>query len=379
MVYRGEMLRRYLATIDPLLMMSALLLTFAGAITMNSFSGNNIFFIHQAWWLAGALVVFVLTSLLDARVFRRTSVIMTLYGGIVLMFVLLLVVGTVVLGAKNRFDLGFFSLQPADPAQIVLVLILAKYFSRRHVEIAHFKHIIVSGAYAFVFFALLFFQPDFGSAMIIFSIWLGTVLVAGISKKHLLAVVLVGTITFAGLWLFAFQDYQKARIRTFLNPLTDIHGSGYNAYQSTIAVGSGQVLGKGVGYGTQSKLSFLPEYETDFIFAAFAEEWGFVGVCVLFILFGILLWRILAISRFGASNFEMLYGVGIVIVFMSHIIIHVGMNIGLLPVTGITIPFLSYGGSHLITEFGSLGILTSMRRYARTVPRESADNEFLGV
>ncbi len=324
MVYRGEMLRRYLATIDPLLMMSALLLTFAGAITMNSFSGNNIFFIHQAWWLAGALVVFVLTSLLDARVFRRTSVIMTLYGGIVLMFVLLLVVGTVVLGAKNRFDLGFFSLQPADPAQIVLVLILAKYFSRRHVEIAHFKHIIVSGAYAFVFFALLFFQPDFGSAMIIFSIWLGTVLVAGISKKHLLAVVLVGTITFAGLWLFAFQDYQKARIRTFLNPLTDIHGSGYNAYQSTIAVGSGQVLGKGVGYGTQWKL-------------------------------------------------------GIVIVFMSHIIIHVGMNIGLLPVTGITIPFLSYGGSHLITEFGSLGILTSMRRYARTVPRESADNEFLGV
>lgn len=373
------MFRTYFNTLDPLLIGSALLLTLAGALTMNSFSGDNVFFIHQAWWLCGALVVFVLTSMLDARLFRRTSVIMVLYGSIILMFILLLVVGTVILGAKNRFDLGFFSFQPADPAQIILVLVLAKYFSRRHVEIAHFRHIIVSGMYAFIFFALLFFQPDFGSAMIIFSIWLGTVLVAGISKKHLMTVVLLGTVTFGGLWFFAFQDYQKARILTFLHPLTDIHGAGYNAYQSTIAVGSGQLSGKGVGYGTQSKLSFLPEYETDFIFAAFAEEWGFVGVCVLFVLFGILLWRILAISRYGASNFEMLYGVGIVIVFMSHIIIHVGMNIGLLPVTGITIPFMSYGGSHLLTEFAALGILTSMRRYARTVPRELADNEFLGA
>jgi rod shape determining protein RodA len=373
------MFRTYLNTIDPLLLGSALLLTVAGAVTMNSFSGDNIFFTHQIWWLCGSLVVFILTSMLDARVFRQTSVVMTLYFLITFMFVLLLVVGTVILGAKNRFDLGFFSLQPADPAQIVLVLILAKYFSRRHVEIAHLRHIIVSGAYAFIFFALLFFQPDFGSAMIVFSIWLGMVLIAGISKKHLLTVVLLGAVTFGGLWLFAFQDYQKARIMTFLNPLTDIHGAGYNAYQSTIAVGSGQLFGKGVGYGTQSKLAFLPEYETDFIFAAFAEEWGFVGVCVLFVLFGILIWRVLAISRYGAGNFEMLYGVGVVIVFMSHIIIHVGMNIGLMPVTGITIPFLSYGGSHLITEFAALGILTSMRRYSRAVPREEADNEFLGV
>ncbi len=375
----GKMFRTYLNTIDPLLLGSALLLTVAGAVTMNSFSGDNVFFTHQIWWLCGSLVVFILTSMLDARVFRRTSVVMTLYFLITFMFVLLLIVGTVILGAKNRFDLGFFSLQPADPAQIVLVLILAKYFSRRHVEIAHLRHIIVSGAYAFIFFALLFFQPDFGSAMIVFSIWLGMVLIAGISKKHLLTVVLLGAVTFGGLWLFAFQDYQKARILTFLNPLTDIHGAGYNAYQSTIAVGSGQLLGKGVGYGTQSKLAFLPEYETDFIFAAFAEEWGFVGVCVLFILFGILIWRVLAISRYGAGNFEMLYGVGVVIVLMSHIIIHVGMNIGLMPVTGITIPFLSYGGSHLITEFAALGILTSMRRYSRAVPREEADNEFLGV
>lgn len=373
------MVRNYFNVIDPLLIGSALLLTAAGIVTMNSFSGDNSFFTHQVWWLVAGLITFLLMSTLDARVFRRTSVIVTLYIVTTVLFVLLLLFGTTILGAKNRFDLGFFSLQPSDPAQIVLVLILAKYFSRRHVEIAHFRHIAISGAYAFIFFALLFFQPDFGSAMIIFFTWLGMVLIAGISKKHLLTVVLVGAVTFGGLWLFAFQDYQKQRILTFLNPLTDIHGAGYNAYQSTIAVGSGQLFGKGVGYGTQSKLSFLPEYETDFIFAAFAEEWGFVGVCLLFLLYGLVLWRILAMSRFGASNFEMLFGAGLVIVFMSHIAIHVGMNIGVLPVTGITIPFMSYGGSHLITEFGALGILVSMRRYARAVPREEADNEFLGV
>jgi rod shape determining protein RodA len=186
-------------------------------------------------------------------------------------------------------------------------------------------------------------------------------------------------VAFSGLWLFAFQPYQKQRILTFVHPLTDIRGAGYNAYQSTIAVGSGGLWGKGIGYGTQSKLSFLPEYETDFIFAAFAEEWGFIGVCGLFVLMGVLLWRIIKTALHGASNFEMLFGAGLTILFMSHFLIHIGMNTGALPVTGITMPFMSYGGSHLITEFSALGILMSMRRYRRTVSREEADNEFLGV
>lgn len=371
--------RRYIEAVDWLLLGGAMVLTVAGIVTMNSFSGDNMFFTHQIFWLLSAIVAFFIMSSFDARVLRQTPVIVTLYLVIVVLFALLLIMGQVTLGATNRFDLGFFSFQPSDPAQIILILILSKYFSRRHVEIAHVKHVLVSGAYTFVFFALLFFEPDFGSAMIVFCIWLGMVLVAGISKKHLILVFLMGTVAFGGLWMFAFQDYQKARILSFLNPLTDIHGTGYNAYQSTIAVGSGQIMGKGVGYGTQSKLSFLPEYETDFIFAAFAEEWGFLGVTVVFLLFGLVVWRILAISSFGAGNFEMLFGAGVVITFMSHIIIHVGMNVGLLPVTGTTIPFMSYGGSHLITEFMALGIITSMRRYARTVPRELADNEFLGV
>jgi rod shape determining protein RodA len=196
--------------------------------------------------------------------------------------------------------------------------------------------------------------------------------------RHLSAVFFLGIAAFIFLWVGVFADYQKQRIMTFINPLTDIQGAGYNAYQSTIAVGSGELLGKGIGYGTQSKLQFLPEYETDFIFAAFAEEWGFVGVLFTFILFSIVIMRILDTARRGATNFELLYGAGLAILFMSHFVIHVGMNIGLLPVTGTTIPFMSYGGSHLLMEFGGIGILLGMRKYARAIGKGELNRELLG-
>src|SRR5213075_807931 len=148
------------------------------------------------------------------------------------------------------------------------------------------------------------------------SIWLGTVLVAGISWRHLLILFVSAALVFGATWHWGLHTYQKQRILTFIHPLTDIHGTGYNAYQSTVAVGSGQILGKGIGYGTQSKLRFLPEYQTDFIFAAFAEEWGFVGVILLFTLYGIVFWRMLKISYQGGSNFEILFGLGLTILFL---------------------------------------------------------------
>ena len=133
-----------------------------------------------------------------------------------------------------------------------------------------------------------------------------------------------------------------------------------------MAIGSGELFGKGIGYGTQSKLLFLPEYETDFIFAAFAEEWGMAGVILLFLLFSLVVWRLLKHAIEGASNFERLFAAGVCILFVSHFFVHIGMNIGLLPVTGTTIPFLSYGGSHLLTEFVALGMVMGMRRYSTT-------------
>ena len=365
--------------IDWILFGALVPLLLAGLLTMDSFVGENYFFERQVIWIALAFAVFFVFGAVDWRFIKRAGVLAALFVFAVGVLSLLFAAGHVAKGAQSWFSFGGFSFQPSDPVKILLILIFAKYFSRRHIEIAHVRHILVSGFYMFVPFVLVFLQPDFGGAIIIFSIWLGMIAVSGVSKKHLAAVFLTGLIAFGALWSFAFEEYQKKRILTFLNPLTDIQGAGYNAHQSTIAVGSGGLFGKGVGYGTQSRLKFLPEYETDFIFAAFAEEWGLVGVLLLFGLFGIVLWRVLANALLGAGNFEIFFGIGLALYLMSHFAIHVGMNVGLLPVTGTTLPFVSYGGSHLVTEFAGLGILMGMRRYRRAAHREDSENEFVGV
>ena len=354
---------------------AALLLVGAGLITMNSFSSSNVFFEQQIVWVLVSLAVFWGASAIDWRFLRSTSVVTTLFLISAGMLLLLFALGTLTKGAISRFDIGLFFIQPSDPAKLVLVILLAKYFSRRHIEIAHVKHIIVSGIYAFIFFILLFLQPDFGGAIIVFALWFGMVLVSGISKKHLFAVAGIGLVTFAALWFFVFQDYQKDRIMIFINPLTDVQGAGYNAYQSMVTVGSGQWLGKGVGFGTQSRLQFLPEHETDFIFAAFAEEWGFVGVLLLTGCFAFLMWRVIREALHGATNFEVLFGLGVALMFIAPWIVHVGMNIGWLPITGTVLPLVSYGGSHLVIEFLALGMLAGMRRYRRAAQPDMLGGE----
>lgn len=357
---------------------TALALSLLGLITMSSFAVDDPFAGRQALWIGIGAVVFFAASLVDWRFLRRSSVAGGIYFTLLLPLLALVLVGTAVQGARSWFDFGAFALQPVEFVKIALIIALAKYFSRRHIEIRNIRHILVSGGYALAVFMLVALQPDFGSAIIIFCIWLGLVLVSGISRWHLLAVFTLGLTVFAGLWFFGFQDYQKERIMTFIHPLADIQGAGYNAYQSTVAVGSGELFGKGIGYGTQSKLRFLPEYQTDFIFAAFAEEWGLVGVFLLFSLYGLLFVRIIQLASRGATNFETLFAFGIFFYLFAHFAIHVGINMGLLPVTGTTIPFMSHGGSHLLAEFLALGILSGMRRYSRPTPREALQKEFSG-
>jgi rod shape determining protein RodA len=376
------MAERFTKKIDWILLLIVAPILLAGLVTMKSFvpeEGQVGFFDKQIVWVVLSFLIFFIFSFLDFRFLKRTDALVLIFSLFSFILLLLFALGSISNGAKSWLDFGAFSFQPADMMKLVLVLMLSKYFSRRHVEIRNFKHIFISGFYALIPFGLILLQPDFGSAMIIFFIWFGMVLVSGISKKHLLAVFLVGLAIFFLFWNFAFQDYQRDRISNFLNPLADIHGSGYNAFQSTIAVGSGQVIGKGLGFGTQSRLQFLPEYETDFIFAAFVEEWGFIGAIIIILLYAALIWRILYFASYGASNFEILFGMGVAIYFMSHIIINIGMNVGLLPVTGIPLPFMSYGGSHLLTEFMALGILMSMRSYSRSAHRDDIKNEFLGA
>lgn len=376
------MAEKVLKRIDWMLVFFILPIVLAGLFTMKSFSpleNGGTFFDKQIIWVLLSFAIFFVFSFIDFRFLKRTNVLVFIFLFFSSMLLLLFALGYVSHGAKSWFNFGFFSVQPVDVMKLVLILILAKYFSRRHVEIHDIKHIFISGFYVLLPMVLVLLQPDLGSAIILFSIWLGMILVSGISKTHLFLVFFSGALFFAFLWMFTFAPYQKARIVNFINPLADIHGSGYNAFQSTVAVGSGQILGKGLGFGTQSRLKFLPEPQSDFIFAAFSEEWGFIGSATLLMLYFLVIWRILQFASYGASNFEILFAMGLAIFFMSHIFINIGMNLGLLPVTGIPLPFMSYGGSHLISEFAGLGILMSMQRYGRSVHRDDIKNEFLGA
>ena len=356
--------RTLFAGFDPILFGAVFGLAFLGLVTMYSHVGENTFFNRQLLWLGISVIAFFIAFIPDYRFLRTSNAAFYAYLVSIVLLILTFFLAEEILGARQRFDLGFFSLQVSDPAKLILIAVLAKYFAKRHELIGDFRHIIVSGMYTFVMFVLVFLQPDFGTAAILFIIWFGMILVAGIRLRHLLIVFVTGVVAFLLLWQFAFKEYQKERIMTFVDPLSDIQGAGYNAYQSTVAVGSGEIFGKGIGYGTQSKLLFLPEYETDFIFAAFAEEWGIVGVLLLFFLFGVVIMRLLYHAVHGATNFESLFITGVAIYLLAHFFIHVGINIGLMPVTGTTIPFLSYGGSHLVTEFTAIGIVLAMRRYA---------------
>ena len=369
---------RFFNRIDWLMITSAVLLSLAGLSSMYGFGTGSSFAGRQVVWLTISLILFFVLSGIDFRFLRRTGSVIALYLISLFFLALLFILGSVFQGAQSWFDFGSFSIQPSDPAKFALIVVLAKYFSRRHIEIARIRHLATSGAYMLAMFALLFFQPDFGSAVIILGLWVGMVLIAGIPFRHLLTLAGAGLMVIVLLWTFAFADYQKERILSFIHPLADLQGAGYNAFQSTVAVGSGGILGKGIGYGTQSRLQFLPEHETDFIFAAFSEEWGFIGTLLLLTLFGVLIYRLVENARQGSTNFETLFALGVATLFIVHAIIHVGMNIGLLPVTGVTMPFMSYGGSHLVTEYAMLGIVNAMRMYSRAV-HEDERHEMVGV
>lgn len=373
------MQRLQLQHVDWWIIGSVIALLFFSTITMASFGSGDGYLVKQTIWAVVALSVLFVSAKIDMSFLKKSSILSILFIIANIVLVLVIVLGKTAKGATSWFNLGGISFQPSDLVKIVLILIMAKYLSRRHVEIADMKHLLITGMYCFIPFVLVFLQPDFGSAIIFGCIWFGMMLVSGLSKKHLLILTGTGLIIGGLLWGFVFKPYQKARIMNFLNPLADIRGTGYNAYQSMIAVGSGQVIGKGVGFGTQSRLSFLPEYQTDFIFAAFAEEWGFVGSILVLTCYSIIFWRLIKLATGGTTNFETLYALGIGIYFASHVIINIGMNIGLLPVTGITLPFMSYGGSHLIAECLALGILFSVSRYRRGIHRDDTQHEFLGA
>lgn len=356
-------LARFSRNADWVLIVASALLVGIGLVAVWSFAppGLNLFGRQLAWVLLG-LAVFFGFSLLDYRIFRNHGLfLVALYLAAAASLMLLLLVAPATRGVRAWFQVGGAGVQPVELTKLVIVLVLAKYFSRRHVEIARPRHLVISGLYVALAAALVLAQPDLGSAVILGAVWLAVVSFSGIRFTHLLTFLFLAAAGAAVAWALLLAPYQKSRITAFLDPGRDPEGAGYNTIQAMVAAGSGGLLGKGIGYGTQSHLAFLPEPETDFIFAALVEETGFAGGFLVLTLFGALLWRVIRIGGQAQDNFSKLYAVGLASLLFTEVFVHVAINLGLLPVTGIALPLISYGGSSLITTLAALGILQSVR------------------
>ncbi|OGZ73847.1 MAG: hypothetical protein A2998_03650 [Candidatus Staskawiczbacteria bacterium RIFCSPLOWO2_01_FULL_37_25b] len=306
-------------------------------------------------------LLMIAISFFDYRILRNNSyLILILYG---LCFILLLGLqffAPVIRGTKGWYKVGILSLDPIEPAKIILVVLLAKYFSMRHVEMYKFRHIVFSGLYVFMLAFLVFIKPDLGGTMILVLIWLGILFISGIRINHFLILLLCLILAAALSWNFLLQDYQRGRVISFMFPQDPLGGS-WSQEQAKIAIGSGRILGEGLAKGSQVQYGFLPESHTDFIFSAIAEEWGIVGVLALFTIYGFLVWRVLKIAIDSQYNFPRLFASGTAIILIVQFFINIGMNLSLLPVVGIYLPLISYGGSGLIFTFIALGILQSIK------------------
>ena len=350
-----------------------------GLFTISSFGTENTLFYKQMLWIFLAVIIMLIGAKINFLFLKNTKLILSFYSISLLLLLSTLIFGSEINGAKAWLNLGIIVVEPSDFMKISLIILLAKYLSKRHIEIDNIRHIIVSFIYTIIPVIVIMFQPDLGSALVLLFIWFVMMIVSGISKKHLFGLIIIGALSFILCWTFIFKDYQKDRILNLVNPTRDIRNTGYNVYQSQIAVGSGGLLGKNIGYGTQSRLSYLPEHETDFIFAAFVEEWGFVGGFLLILLFALFFFRLIIISYYARDNFQSFISMGFFAWIFFHFMINIGMNIGLLPVTGIPLPFVSYGGSHIIAETICLTIVLSFHKHNLKNPKRYMNNEFLGV
>lgn len=319
------------------------------------------YFKRQLIFIILGLAAMILTSFLDFRILKNySSILITLYFILLVILAILLFFGSKIRGAVSWFNFGAINFEPVELAKLIIVLILAKYFSNRHIEVYRVRHIIVSAFYVVLPMTLVLLQPDFGSALILVAIWLGIALLSEIKIKHLAIVIFFGALLILLAWIYVLQPYQKDRIFSLVNPQRDPLGASYNLIQSKIAIGSGGLWGKGLGQGSQGQLNFLPEEHTDFIFAVFAEEWGFLGIGFLLSVYALFFWRLVKLSLASTSNFSRFFASGFAIMVFSQVFINIGMNLGLLPIAGISLPFLSYGGSNLLINFIALGITQNM-------------------
>jgi rod shape determining protein RodA len=360
-----NVLRRW-RSFDYLLLLAAIGLVLFGLILINSATLDlrdlnpsllDTFVVRQAVYFAAGLILLFLVAGLDYRWLRPVA--LPLYVAILLLLVAVILVGDDNFGSRRWLGLAFFQFQPSELAKLLFIVFLAKFLSDNEDHARSVRLFGVSVALLVVPIGLIYFQPDLGTVTMFVIAWAGMMLVAGARLTFLGGLGSMAAVALPIVYTFG-PAYQRNRISTFLNPLADPTGAGYNVLQAETAIGSGGLLGKGLEQGSQTQLNFLRVQQTDFIFSVLGEELGFVGAVLLFALFLIILLRGLNIAANASDSFGRLIATGIVLMILTQMFVNVGVNVRLLPVTGIPLPFVSYGGSSLLTMMLALGLLQSI-------------------
>lgn len=353
------MFYKYFKNTDWVLYIIVILLLVLSIVTIYSLTyaeANKQLLYNQIVFAGVGIILMLGFQIIDYRAIKNLSWVLYFLGIIGLIVVLF--AGKEAMGATRWINFGFYQFQPSEFFKIILILTLSSYLSDK--EEVGAKEIIISLVLIAIPIALVLRQPDMGTAIILTIIGLSILAASGLLKKYIFSLAVLTGIAIPVFWSFVLKPYQKLRILSFLNPQADPFGSGYHVLQSTIAVGSGMVFGRGLGKGFQSQLKFLPAPHTDFIFAVLAEGLGLVGVLVLLILLFILISRIIHAIRITSNKFAYLICVSASAFLVAQVFINIGMNIGIAPVTGIPLPFISYGGSHLTISLILIGIIQSI-------------------
>ncbi|MEX1997494.1 MAG: rod shape-determining protein RodA [Candidatus Andersenbacteria bacterium] len=361
-------LREVIRSLDWVLVGAALLLVCIGLAMLFSatYTQQGLFssrFMRQGAAFIGALGAALLVTRIPYHTFSRYAPTLYVVGlaGLVIVYL----TAQVIRGTASRLSVIGLQLQPSEFMKVTLVVILAWLIARRG-QLDRWTLLFTSVIVGLPV-ALIMLEPDLGVAILLLAVWVALIVFMGLSWRAVSALGIASVAAIAIAWRWLFVEYQKDRLLVFLDPTSDPLGAGYNIVQSIVALGSGRLAGRGLGHGPQSQLQFLPEQHTDFILASIGEELGFVGVSVVIILYVVLLWRILHIARSTRDLFGQLLAVGSFLVLFVSFVVSVGMNMGLLPVTGIPLPLVSYGGSNLVSTFLLLAIVESVHVHSKWV------------
>lgn len=353
----------YVKKFDWILLVVTLLLLAFGLISLYSIAlsrdtGDFFYFNKQFLSALLGLMIFFLVTLIDTKFFRRYSFFFYLLSLFLLAGVLIF--GQDLRGTRGWFVIGNWGFQPFEVAKIFLIVFLASLFAKRSSEIKSLRIILVSGFWVSPMIILLLLQPDLGAALVVFFLWLLSLIFLGVRFRYFVVLLLLVSVVAILAWSFLLVDYQKGRIETFFRPDLDPYGRGYNIRQAVIAIGAGRLWGKGLSLGSQSQLKFLPESQNDFIFAVIAEELGLLGVTLFLIFWIVFFYHLIKIARESSDNYAYSLALLIFIVFLTQVSINIGMNLGIMPVVGISLPLVSGGGSGLISALILVGLAQNL-------------------